>query len=532
MSTTPPDGSPPDNAGSNGTAPDNPPPNSTAPENAGSNSTAPNRTASPNAAPQSAGAQHKPGSWGELFSAPYRLAVIVLAGGVLLYAMNVYLTAALLPSAVADLGDQQLYAWVLTVFLLASVIASLFVSRLIADVGPRTAYLIGFGLFGLGSLISAVAPTMPIMLGGRAIQGLGGGLLAGLGFAVIRRAVPEHLITRSLGVSSAMWGVGNLVGPSIGGLFAQLGWWRWAMALLVLLAIGLGWMAAKRMPGHQRGEKGPAIPGLALLLVSAAATAISIAGVIDGVWVGILLAAGVLMLVAFVLRERTATVRVLPGITYQRGNPLKWVYLSLAILAVVSTSEGFIPLFGQELGGLGPLLAGFLGAALSWGWTIGALGTSGLITERAQGRARLIGPIVLGLGIAGYAALQLHDPSWWVIGGWALALVVAGCGIGVAFQQGAASAIKATDDAAEATRAATGVSTVQLMSNALGTAVAGVLVARGGDDVLASARLLLWPFAALALAGALTAWAANRSIAKLTGSKRHPAEPALAGDRA
>lgn len=482
--------------------------------------------------PEPPGPGPRPGSWGELFSTPYRLAVVVLAGGVLLYAMNVYLTAALLPSAVADLGDPHLYAWVLTVFLLTSVIASLFVSRLIADVGPRSAYLIGFGLFGVGSLISAVAPSMPVMLVGRAVQGLGGGLLAGLGFAVIRRALPEHLITRSLGVSSAMWGVGNLVGPSIGGLFAQLGWWRWAMALLALLAVALGWMAAKRMPGHRRGEHGPPIPAFALVLVSAAATAISVAGVISGPWVGILLAAGALLLVAFVLRERSADVRVLPGITYQRGNPLKWVYASLAVLAVVSTSEGFIPLFGQELGHLGPLLAGFLGAALSWGWTIGALGTSGLITERAQGRARLIGPIVLGAGMAGYAALQLRDPSWWVIAGWTLALVIAGCGIGVAFQQGAAAAIKATDDPDEATRAATGVSTVQLMSNALGTAVAGVLVARGGDDILASARLLLWPFAALALVGALTALAANRSIATLHRSKQRQTPTALAGDRA
>ncbi len=67
----------------------------------------------------------------------------MLAGGVALYATNEFLTISLMPSAVADIGGQRLYAWVTTVYLVASVVAATTVSALLARFGPRSAYLSG-----------------------------------------------------------------------------------------------------------------------------------------------------------------------------------------------------------------------------------------------------------------------------------------------------------------------------------------------------------------------------------------------------
>lgn len=179
-----------------------------------------------------------PAGWRELFSLQFAAPASILAGGVALYAMNLYFTAALMPSIVADIGGARYYAWVATGFLMAAVIASMLVSRLLERLGAARAYVLGFLVFGAGAVLNAASPSMEALIVGRVVQGLGGGLVAGLGFAVIRSALPERLWTRAAGLVSAMWGVGTLVGPSLGGLFAQLGAWRWAYVLLLVAALG------------------------------------------------------------------------------------------------------------------------------------------------------------------------------------------------------------------------------------------------------------------------------------------------------
>ena len=188
------------------------------------------------------------GSWRELLGPRNLGASTVLAGGVALYATNEFLTISLLPSAVADIGGQRFYAWVTTVYLVASVVAATTVSAVLARIGPRWAYMSGLGVFGLGSLLCAMAPTMELLLVGRVVQGAAGGLLAGLGYAVINSALPQSLWTKASALVSAMWGVGTLLGPAAGGLFAQFGSWRWAFGVLVALSAAIAALVPSRCP--------------------------------------------------------------------------------------------------------------------------------------------------------------------------------------------------------------------------------------------------------------------------------------------
>jgi len=79
--------------------------------------------------------------WVDLLSGRHLATVLVMASGVLLYAMNLYFTAALMPSIVADIGGQPYYAWVTTAFVISAIVASLFVSRILQWQGPAFAYL-------------------------------------------------------------------------------------------------------------------------------------------------------------------------------------------------------------------------------------------------------------------------------------------------------------------------------------------------------------------------------------------------------
>lgn len=458
-----------------------------------------------------------PGGWGELLGPRYLSTALVLAGGVALYAINVYLTAAIMPTAILEIGGSPYYAWVMTVFLTASIIASMLVTRALGRWGAATAYTVGFLAFALGALAAAVSPSMLPLLLARAVQGLGGGLLAGLGFAVLRAALPPRLWTRATGLVSAMWGVGNLLGPALGGVFAQWGAWRGSFVLLAVLALILTVLTRRALAGTAPDNTDPGpVPVLALVLITAAAGSFSLASVLPrgpAMLLGVL--AGVACVVLFLLVDGRSSAGVLPRITYERGNALKWVYLALAALSAGAMTEAFVPLFGQELGGLEPVWAGFLGAAISIGWTGAQL--ISVNVEGARGRRRLmvLGPALLAAGLFSYALLQADNAAGLLIAAWAAALVAAGAGIGMAFPHLSVAAMNATDDPVEGRKAAAGVSTIQLIANAVASSLVGILVNLGGPEVLGSARLMIGGITVVAVLGLLSAVRATRIAARL-----------------
>src|SRR6185437_15144667 len=120
---------------------------------------------------------------------------------------------------------------------------------------------LGLGVFGLGSLACAAAPTMEMLLVGRTVQGVAGGLLAGLGYAVINSALPNWLWTRASALVSATWGVAVIVGPAFGGILAQLGIWRWAFGSLALMTVAMATLVPGALPKREdcRPES-PVIP--------------------------------------------------------------------------------------------------------------------------------------------------------------------------------------------------------------------------------------------------------------------------------
>jgi MFS family permease len=456
------------------------------------------------------------GTWRDLLVPRHLGASTVLAGGVALYATNEFLTISLMPSAVAEIGGQRFYAWVTTVYLVASVIAATTVHPLLTRLGPRLAYLSGLIVFGAGSLGCAVAPSMELLLVGRTVQGAAGGLLAGLGYAVINTALPSSLWTRASALVSAMWGVGTLVGPAAGGLFAQYGSWRWAFGVLVILTAGMAVLVPLALPGRRSGRDAPSrlrIPLPSLLLLGAAALVVSTAGIPHNPWLTAgLLAVGVVIVGVFVLVDRRASVAVLPPTAFRPG-PLKWIYATLGLLMAATMVDMYVPLFGQRLAGLSPVVAGFFGAVLSVGWTAGEITSASLRRRRLTVRTVAVAPLVMAAGLAvGLLALRgVMTPVWTVV--WAVGLIVAGCGIGMAWPHLSAWAMSGVDDPDEGPAAAAAISTVQLICGAFGAGVAGVVVNMTDSGGANAARWLFAVFAVLAALGVAASTRACRAAA-------------------
>ncbi|MFF7989443.1 hypothetical protein ACFZDG_06575, partial [Kitasatospora xanthocidica] len=181
------------------------------------------------------------------------------------------------------------------------------------------------------------------------------------------------------------------------------------------------------------------------------------------------------------------------------------LYLTVAVLCAGVVAENFIPLFGQQLGGLGPLVAGFLGAAVSAGWTTAQLFSVGI--ESAHGRARAIrtAPLVLVGGLLAYGLLQTDHASGPRVVLWAVALFVAGTGIGLAFPHLSVAAMRSSDDPAEGGKAAAAINTTQLIAFSVTSALAGTLVNLGADSPVDAARYMTFGIAAITVLGVATA---------------------------
>lgn len=458
------------------------------------------------------------GTWRQLLGRKYLGTSTVLAGGVALYAINELLTISLLPSAVADIGGARLYAWVTTVYLVTSVVAATTVPALLVRWGPRGAYLLALGVFGPGSVICAAATGMDILLVGRAVQGIGGGLLAGLGYAVINTTLPKALWTKASALVSAMWGVGTLVGPAAGGVFAQFGVWRWAFGALAVCTAVMAVLAPVTLPPRRRADLDAlppplGVPVLSLLLLGAAALVVSAAGVPANIWgTAGLLGLGAVLVALFLRVDRRRSAAVLPRSVFRPG-PHKWIYLTLGVLMAATMVTMYVPLFGQRLAHLSPVVAGFVGAALSVGWTVGEISSASLSRDRVIARVVTVAPLVMAGGLAVSALTFSDDFPVAMVVLWVVALIIAGTGIGIAWPHLSAAAMMRVDDPAEGPTAAAAINTVQLMCGAFGAGLAGVVVNLTDTGGAAPARWLFAVFAVLVAVGTVASHRAMRAPA-------------------
>ena len=166
--------------------------------------------------------------WSALMRAPNAPRALVVGGGMAMHAINVFIVITILPSVVRDIGGLPYFAWSTTLYVIASVLAGGFCARILPRIGARNHYRAALALFAVGSVICALAPSMPVLLAGRLVQGLGAGTVSALSYTMVRALFPASLWPAAISVISASWGVATTLGPAFGGLFASDGMWRWA----------------------------------------------------------------------------------------------------------------------------------------------------------------------------------------------------------------------------------------------------------------------------------------------------------------
>src|SRR6201991_531972 len=215
-----------------------------------------------------------PDSSGVLVS-PQRRNFVFLAIvlGMLLAALDQTIVATALPTIVADLGGAGHQSWVVTSYLLASTIITALVGRLGDLFGRKTVFQAAVVFFVIGSVLCGLSQSMAMLVGARALQGIGGGAITVTASALIGEVVPLRERGRYQGILGAVFGVTTVVGPLLGGYFTDYLTWRWAFWVNVPVSVVVFFVAAAAIPSLGASTK-PAVDcaGLALIGLGGAGT--------------------------------------------------------------------------------------------------------------------------------------------------------------------------------------------------------------------------------------------------------------------
>jgi EmrB/QacA subfamily drug resistance transporter len=304
----------------------------------------------------------------------------------------------------AGLAAQQ---WVVEGYLLTLSSLILIGGSLSDLLGRRRIFALGTALFGITSLLCAIAPTQEALVAARIVQGAAGALLVPSTLATIMAVFPEDERGRAIGTWTAWSGVSTVIGPLAGGALVDIASWRWVFALgLIPIAVTL-YLVLRELPAcmDARADTHPRVDWLGATLC-----ALGLAGPVfalieqpsrgwDDPLVFVPLVAGIVLLVLFVLQERRTPDPMLPLDLFRRHNFTVGNLATFSIYGGLGAAMFFLVLFLQETAGYSAFEAGL--ALLPMTMILFALSSRvGALADRLGPRIFMGGgPIVGGAGL-------------------------------------------------------------------------------------------------------------------------------------
>jgi EmrB/QacA subfamily drug resistance transporter len=318
------------------------------------------------------------------------------------------IVATSLSTMAQELNGWSLMSWVVSAYLVASTVTTPIYGRLSDLYGRRPVLLISIALFVAASVLCALSQTMPELIGARVLQGVGGGGLRSVSQAAIADVVPPRERGRYQGYFSSVMAISNLLGPVLGGFFAEDLSWHWIFWINIpfgALALVLCNRNLRRLP---RPRRKPVIDwlGAALIIASTTPILIGVAGVqAAGGWgridVLVPIAIGIVLLGLLIVREREAPEPMMPlrlfaNRIFAVGSLIAFT-MSMVMIALII----LVPLDFELVSGLAADQAGIRLVPMTGGTVLGSFIAGQLVTR--TGRYRLY-PILGATAMTGLCA--------------------------------------------------------------------------------------------------------------------------------
>jgi hypothetical protein len=400
---------------------------------------------------------------------------------------------ATMPRVLADLHGLAYYGWVFSGYSLAGLAAIPRAGRNADRQGPLRPFAEGLLLFGIGTVLCGLAPSMLVLALVRVIQGYGGAALYTVAYGAVAKGYPERLRARVLALLTLVWVISGLVGPAYGAALAAAAGWRWSF-LSVLPFVVLSWVL---IAGPLRSIPGTAstTPRISARwpVQLAVGTGLVLGGLSSSsVVVGAALTAAGLAVAVPSLRH------ILPAGTLRvrRGYPATVVGAFLTNLGFFA-ADSFVPLMLTGVRGTSVLEASVAVTLVTLGWSAGGWWQSRVMSRARVPRLVGWGGVVMAAGIGGTMAALVGLPLPLVYVAW----VVAGLGMGVAYSTLFLAALQDAGAGNEATVVAARFVSGRL-GIALGSGLGGACVAIA-SSLHASLTAGMWGIFGMALAASL-----------------------------
>jgi len=346
------------------------------------------------------------------------------------------IVATALPRIVADLGGSEAgYTWVVVAALLAMTATTPVWGKLADLFSKKLLVQVALGVFVAGSVVAGLAPNMGVLIGARAIQGIGvGGMMALVQIVIASIAAPRER-GRYFGYLGAVFAVGTVIAPLVGGLIVDtpaLGW-RWTFYVGVPFAIAAAVVLQKtlHLPTERREVKVDYLGSLLVVTgVSLVLVWVSLAGTTFA-WASwataLLLGGGVLLLGAFLLVETRAAEPILPLRLFRDRTTVLVVVASATVGVSMFAATVFTAQYFQLGRGMTPTAAGLMSLAMVGGILVSSISTGRLASSTGRLKPFLVAGAILLL--AGVLLLGRIDESVSLLGV-GTAMAVLGLGVG------------------------------------------------------------------------------------------------------
>jgi EmrB/QacA subfamily drug resistance transporter len=361
----------------------------------------------------------------------FALAAVILV--MFFSSLDQTVVATAMPVIIGDLQGFSLYAWVFTAYMMASAVMVPIYGKLSDIYGRKPFYVLGLGLFMLGSIAAGMVRSMPELIAARTIQGLGAGAMLTMPRATVGDIFNPRERGRWMGVIASVFGIASIIGPAMGGWITDNWNWRWIfyinlpVALIALVGIIL------TLP-TVRTDKQPKVDWMGSLLLILGLIPLLLAFTWAGstypwgspVILG-LFAFSLLFLALFILAERRAEEPILAPELFKNRIFSSTALVALFISMGMFGSIAFLPLFIQGAEGLSAQSSGQILTPMMLSFIGGSIVGGQLVTRSGRYKLQVLVAGAIGvLGMFLLTRLGANTPTWVIV----VDMVVLGLGIG------------------------------------------------------------------------------------------------------
>ena len=344
-----------------------------------------------------------------------RLIVVGAMLALFLAAIDATIVGTAVPSIVGDLGGIDQLAWVFTAYLLTSTVTLPLAGKFGDLFGRKPLFLVAVVIFVAASIVAGAAPSMEVLIGGRALQGIGAGLIFATTMAVIADLYSPIERGRVQGVVAGVFGIASVIGPTLGGWITDVSTWRWIFFINLPIGVVAFTAILLLMPWTRLRRAGEArIDFAGAILLSAAVVPFLLAMVwggdryewISGQTLG-LVGFSLVALAGFVAVEARAPEPLVPLFLFRNRTFAVSAVLLLLTGAGMFGALTLIPLYLQGVTGASARLSGTLMTPMMLAIPVSAAFSGQVMSRTGRYKYLLIGGIaVMAAGMFSFSTVD------------------------------------------------------------------------------------------------------------------------------